>query len=384
MASSEFRKMLILSFIPRRTAEGKEGISVRAIRELLDQHGFEAPNDRTLQRDLNELVDFSIEWASRINQHWNRGQPADSPLAWEEQGKTKLWFWDPRAPVVSFPSMTLSQALGLDVARRSIELLCPPWVAKELRSLYDAADSLLTQEQKGMRGPRWADKVRVIEPALPVIIPPADNQIFAAVTEALFDNHCLEFTYQDKRCSPVHPLALIYWGKVAYLIGYEGFRDQELQRFKLSRLSGVSSHPAQRSRLPQGFSVDQYIAAGEFGQQPQGEISMRLRLRGPRALRFIEGVKLSNDQVLTPLDDGGIELRASVQYTRELVWTLLGYGADAEVLAPATLRAEIAETAVAMAALYDGAVAPGAGSRRKSQTEALRQRPSASSRQKPE
>ncbi|HNW78941.1 MAG TPA: WYL domain-containing protein, partial [Candidatus Competibacteraceae bacterium] len=63
---------------------------------------------------------------------------------------------------------------------------------------------------------------------------------------------------------------------------------------------------------------------------------------------------LSDDQAIEMLDAQTYRLRATVTNTLQLRWWLLGFGAQVEVREPASLRADMAGRARALAALYQG------------------------------
>ena len=53
-------------------------------------------------------------------------------------------------------------------------------------------------------------------------------------------------------------------------------------------------------------------------------------------------------------DDGSLLFRARVSGLNEIVWWILGYGDQAEVMQPAKLRRLVAKRAKNMAAIYNG------------------------------
>jgi len=80
---------------------------------------------------------------------------------------------------------------------------------------------------------------------------------------------------------------------------------------------------------------------------------LKLRARVARGAAFhLRETALADDQVLAPVDDDVMELRATVNDTQQLRWWLLGFGPSIEVVKPAKLRRELANTAAATAALY--------------------------------
>lgn len=63
------------------------------------------------------------------------------------------------------------------------------------------------------------------------------------------------------------------------------------------------------------------------------------------AARHLQETPLSVDQRIVDEDDGRVRLSATVNDISLLRWWLLGFGASVEVLEPAALREEMADTA---------------------------------------
>ena len=62
--------------------------------------------------------------------------------------------------------------------------------------------------------------------------------------------------------------------------------------------------------------------------------------------------RLSDDHRATPQDDGRLLVEATVSDAADLRWWLRSFGADLEVIGPASLRAEFAATAKRSAVMY--------------------------------
>ncbi len=118
----------------------------------------------------------------------------------------------------------------------------------------------------------------------------------------------------------------------------------------LHRMASAELLDAEAS-VPDGFDLDAYIARGEF-DIVTGEM-LRLEARFSRdAAYHLRETPVAADQTL--IDQGGeLLLTATVLDTLQLRWWLLGFGADVEVLAPAGLREEMAQTARAMSVRYE-------------------------------
>ena len=74
----------------------------------------------------------------------------------------------------------------------------------------------------------------------------------------------------------------------------------------------------------------------------------------PLVAHNVAEVRWHRTQRVTWNEDGSIDFRASVDGLTEIRWWILGYGDQAEVLAPQELRDELRRHAEAMHALYDG------------------------------
>jgi predicted DNA-binding transcriptional regulator YafY len=144
-------------------------------------------------------------------------------------------------------------------------------------------------------------------------------------------------------------LGLILQGGVAYLVctfwQYTDLRQVVLHRVQHAKVLEV---PASG---PEGFDLDRSIHEGEFSS-PVGE-PMRLEAVFSHGAAFhLHDTPLNVDQVIAELDDERVLLRATVANTADLRWRRLGFGERVEVRAPADLRDEFQERAVAIEDLY--------------------------------
>ena len=62
---------------------------------------------------------------------------------------------------------------------------------------------------------------------------------------------------------------------------------------------------------------------------------------------------ICENQKLTPQDDGGYLLNASLPDTSQLRWWLLGFGDGVEVLSPKSLRKEFKEIFNTLGSIYE-------------------------------
>lgn len=90
----------------------------------------------------------------------------------------------------------------------------------------------------------------------------------------------------------------------------------------------------------------------KFRIHPEGEPIQLVALLQLGAAQHLYETPLSDDQQFVDEDDGQVRLAATVNDTSSLRWWLLGFGGRVEVLEPAALREEMADTARRMAWRY--------------------------------
>lgn len=149
----------------------------------------------------------------------------------------------------------------------------------------------------------------------------------------------------------VQPYDLVYWRGEPHLIAYCELR-QAMRQFFLGRVREwrVLEPDAAFARDP-AFDIDAYLSQGFAVRHGEALVTVRARF-SPYQARWIRERRYHPSQEVEELPDGGLVLRLRVAGTEEVRRWLLGYGAEVEVLEPASLRAEIAVTIGKMAEIY--------------------------------
>lgn len=324
------RQWAMLMAIPKSPSR----LSTREICGRLIEADY-AVDIRTVQRDLNQLSAIFCYTCER-----------------KDGERTQLWFFPEGARTISIPGMSAETALALLVAKDQSQGLIPPSCLRALQAYFRAADEVLASAAaKGLGA--WRQRVCVVRPGPTVRPPEISVEILQAVFDALLQGRQLNVTYKA-RGKPVvteqilHPLGLVTKSGLLYLVALTwDFNDP--RHYSLHRLQRVTVLD-QRARRPEGFDLDAY-AKRHFGY-PLGTHTLRLKLLMDTvvAQHLIE-CPLSEDQV--SLDQGEkTQIQATVDDTAELRWWLHGYGASVEVLAPARLRREMADTANGLTQMY--------------------------------
>lgn len=140
----------------------------------------------------------------------------------------------------------------------------------------------------------------------------------------------------------VHPQALVYAPGRLYLLATDPSKSGQIRTFRLDRIKSahVSPDPARRAV---GFDAADYLA-GSIGvhSAEHAPTGIRIRIHDRVIARSIAAAPWHSSQRLT--DRGAhAELSLTLTSTRELISRLLALGPAAEVLAPPSLREEVAD-----------------------------------------
>jgi predicted DNA-binding transcriptional regulator YafY len=287
--------------------------------------------------------------------------------------RPKQWAWRSDAPPLLAPLLSHSEALTLLMAQEHLNGVLPASTLGHLQGYFDLAAKCLDPTSKqALLTPRpelrWRDKVRVLPSSQALIAPTVNAAALATVQEALLQGEQCEICYHKRRyitditdktadeskpkgdTYPVHPLGLVQRGALLYLV----CTIKDYPDIKLLALHRVSSAAPLKARAvaPAGFDLDDYIASGALGWRT-GSAAVTLEAAfTPQAGEHLRETPLSADQTITVTTAGELLVQATVQWTPQLEWWLLGFGAGVTVLAPAALRETIAHTAQSMSARY--------------------------------
>jgi predicted DNA-binding transcriptional regulator YafY len=325
------RQWQTLRMIPRHPRK----ITATVLCASLNQDGF-AVGKRTVERDLQSLAMIF-------------------PLLSDERSKPFGWSWQKDAPAFDLPGISNSEAITLLLSREHLRNLLPASTIAQLQPYFALAEQKLSalEQHSGIAG--WQQKVRVIPPTQPLLAPKVDEAVQATLHEALLNERQCNVTYQKREATesesyPVHALGLVQRGQVLYLVctikAYPQLRLLALHRIRAAELMNEAiSKPAD-------FDLDKYIASGALGWFPKETIRLNAIFSAEVAAHLYE-TPLSEDQTMTELPDGRIQLTATVQETLQLRWWLQGFGDAVEVVKPVHLRRQIAEGVHHLAERYE-------------------------------
>jgi predicted DNA-binding transcriptional regulator YafY len=153
----------------------------------------------------------------------------------------------------------------------------------------------------------------------------------------------------------VHPLRLLFHARAWYVLAHSE-QHGELRTFKLLRIRKLTVTP-RTFQAPPPETVQRHFG-GAWSMIPEGRTyDVHVHFDRQVASNVAE-VQWHATQRVQWNDDGSMEFFVRVDGLGEISWWILGYGPCAKVMAPAPLRQRVAESARAMAGLYQEEAAP--------------------------
>ncbi|QYJ73687.1 YafY family protein [Shewanella sp. FJAT-52076] len=306
--------------------EKGNGDDVAGLIAKLSAVGFEVKT-RTVQRDLNAL--------------------AQRNLALSIENGRKL-FWYRREPP---KPMTQAEALTLILFEPMLAVM-PNKMKQGLLDKSADARALLAKAKVP-----YSNKIACYMGDNVYQSPEVDDSLLSVIQEALLADHCIEASYQATQKAGAQtyllaPLALVLRGRVLYLVASEVNQERsEPNRALSSESPHAPSTPKlfaihrfkqversfERFQRHGSFSLSEYLDSGAMQFSDGGRIRLEANIQ-PQLQFYLNETPLSDDQTLTPLDDGRWLLTATVFDGWQLKWWLKGQGANIEVISPEPLR----------------------------------------------
>jgi proteasome accessory factor B len=166
-----------------------------------------------------------------------------------------------------------------------------------------------------------------------------------SVREAIASRSPVSFTYHGSPRT-VHPYALLLREGFWYVLGHDVGHDA-VRTYRADRIEGAVSVGAARSfERPEGFDPRGVFPADpkELGAHDQ---SATVRIDGSRATFAVR--ELGDDAVVRRLPDGAVEVHVPCSNRDAFRSWLLGWGAHAQLLAPADVLQEFLDWLRSMA-----------------------------------
>ena len=211
--------------------------------------------------------------------------------------------------------------------------------------------SLPDRLRRRLSAPGSAIKIR-LEPSNQLA---AHEPIYDQLVDALAQRHCVRIGYRGpldpgEISTRVHPYRLLFSRRSWYLIGRSSLH-RSVRTFNVGRITRLEILD-DACEIPRGFSLGRYLGnAWHLVPEPGPDRKVIVRFSKLVAQNVAE-VAWHKTQQLHFNDDGTLDYHVTVSGLTEISWWILGYGDQAEVLAPGELRQRIAEKAARMVQIY--------------------------------
>ncbi|CAE6773967.1 helix-turn-helix transcriptional regulator [Paraburkholderia nemoris] len=295
-----------------------------------------------------------------VNRHLQQLE-LDGLVEMDKRGTANLWRKKAGASGLAAKAgamMTFDEALALQTFKRFSSRQIPELVAESLTPLFDIADTRLqrTNTETERKYSRWSGKVAVESGGFALHYPAIDRSKFAEVSRALFEERKLKIVYRPRhntdndKAKVVLPFGLVEVGGLVYLVaGTEGKPNPTM--YRLDRLWEAQAM-LESFEYPHSFKLDTYVRQQRnFDFMIEKEALLKLKFFGGAGDHLLEA-PMSKDQK-SDRKDHALHVQGTVMLSQRLRWWLRSFGPNVEVLGPASLRAELAAEAVALASIYN-------------------------------
>ncbi|MCA9493340.1 MAG: WYL domain-containing protein [Myxococcales bacterium] len=297
--------------------------------ELMERFELDA---RTLRRYLADL----------------RGM--DLPVRDEGRGDDRLITIDPRWRRTGV-QLSLAEVLSLHFGRKLFNFLEGTTFAEDLEGALERLEPAISRAHR--------DLARQLDTRFLAVPEPAKDyrqvsEVIDELVTALVYNQPLEARYRNvsgvENQRLLHPYTLATFRQGLYLFALDVDGGQ-VKTYAAERFVDVVRRRTEHFAVPQGWRPEAHLAHA-FGIISGPPVDMEIAF-SERITAYVRERTWHPTQTFGTLPDGRLALRMHVAATVELRSWLLGFGADAEVLAPATLRRDVAQALREATARYD-------------------------------
>lgn len=257
-------------------------------------------------------------------------------------------------PVNAFPTVhvTEGELLALLVAQRALQQYRGTPFHRQLEIAFEKLAGGLRDRISFSP----ADELRAVS-FKNIGLGKTDLAVFNALSAAVLRQEEVTFDYRKpgtpkKIPRRVRPYHLANRENLWYLVGFDVAR-QALRTYALPRIASVVVTPERFTR-PEDFSPEKFFASALGVLGGSGDYQVVIRFAAAVAERVRER-EWHESQEMRELPGGGLEVRLRLGALLEVEQWVLGWGAAAEVVAPAELRENIRKTVTLLAANYGAA-----------------------------
>jgi predicted DNA-binding transcriptional regulator YafY len=170
------------------------------------------------------------------------------------------------------------------------------------------------------------------------------ERAFALLSSAERASRSVRFSYLDKdrnrSTRTIDPYGFVIHAGRVYCVGYDHDR-RDKRTFAIDSVSEPNVLVKTFVR-PQGFRIEEYVAGSISGVMHSAETTAVRVSFAPRVAKAAIAARVVGERRIDRHDDGSVDITYSVTDADELVRWVLGWGVQAEIVAPAHLRTRIA------------------------------------------
>jgi len=312
------------------------------VRALLDRA------EGTSIYDLAERFEVNPRTALRYIQALQR---AGEPLYEEMVGRRKVWRIMPTARRQTI-SLSTSQMVALFLSRRVFDFLAGTGFQEDLDDVFRKLEATLRSKSKESLAVKNLDR-KVFDVNEARHLYEGRIEDVNDIITALLREDRLRVTHEGvsggRKTFVLEPYTLLVYKKGLYLAGLS-HQHRAIRTFALDGFREVEWLKGDRFDYPGDFRPEQ-LTEGAFGLIRGEPTRVRIRF-DDKVARYVQRRQWHPTQRFQRHAGGGVELTMDVQGTVELVSWVLGFGDKAEVLEPASLRAEVATEVERAARIY--------------------------------
>lgn len=266
----------------------------------------------------------------------------------ERDGHKKIWRITTRN--TSILHLTTTQMTALYLSRRVIDFLAGTGFSEDLEEVFRKLE--VTLKRRDFAATQNLDKKLFSVNEAPHKYEGRDehvNEILTALTreERLEARH--ESVGRGQTTFVIEPLTLLVYKKGLYLAGHS-LHHGAIRTLALDGFIDLEWKKGDKYVYPKDYAPEQLVE-GAFGLIGGERTHVRIAF-DTRVARYVRRRNWHPTQKIEERPDKSLVLELDVRGTVELTSWVLGFGEHAEVLAPATLRNEVARAHGAAAARY--------------------------------
>ena len=307
-------------------------------RRLAEVRGVLNSGEGASVYDIAERFAVSVRTAIR---YIRALQVAGEPLYEEVEGRRKVWrlMASARQQTVT---LTTAQMVALFLSRRVFDFLAGTGFKEDLDDFFGKLEAQL--RRKDFAAARNLDR-KVFDVNEARHIYEGRIEDVNDIVTALLREERLRVTHESvsggKKTFVLEPYTLMVYKKGLYLVGRSEGHAGQIRTFALDAFREVEWLRGDKFDYPADYRPEQ-VTEGAFGLIRGSEVTRVRILFDAKVARYVERVLWHPTQRFKRTA-AGLEMTMEVRGTTEVVGWVLGFGADARVIAPEALRKQIAD-----------------------------------------